>query len=183
MGMKYNSTRPYHPNILTISGRERNVGKTTLACHIIEKLAHSHKITALKISPHFHQVDYPSSLIEKSGRYAIFQEDRKDRNKDSSKMLAAGADCVLYIQTQEEYLEDLWMNISCHLNKDEPVIIESGGINKIIRPGLALELTGNGFIESKLKNDDKCIEIHSGKNHSDVVLKKITYMEGHWRWQ
>ena len=54
--------KPYHSNILAISGTGRNVGKTTLTCGIIKKLGIDQKPTAVKISPHFHSVDYDNSF-------------------------------------------------------------------------------------------------------------------------
>ena len=100
--------KSYHSNILTISGTGRNVGKTSLACRIIHKLGRDQRLTAIKISPHFHTVDYPMPLTEKPGAYSLYKEDRKDSGKDSSKMLAAGADQVFYIQTGDDHLNDAW---------------------------------------------------------------------------
>ena len=71
MDMKFDSSRPYHPNILTIAGTGRNVGKTTLACSIIKKMALNARITAIKITPHFHKVDYQAMLIKKDIKMEI----------------------------------------------------------------------------------------------------------------
>ena len=100
--------KPYHSNILAISGTGRNVGKTTLTCGIIKKLGLDQKSTAVKISPHFHEVDYDNPISEEYEAYSIYKEDRIDRGKDSSKMLAAGADSVFYIQAKDDHLGDVW---------------------------------------------------------------------------
>ena len=181
--MKIDSSRPYHPNILTINGTGRNVGKTTLACGIIKKMAQNSRVTAIKITPHFHEVDYKNSLFEKSDIYAVYQEDRKDRNKDSSKMLAAGADRVWYVQTHDEYLSDLWDEISNLLNGESPVIIESGGIQNAIKPGYAILLTGDDQNKAKEINQRKYIKIKSDKDQFDSIIDRIEYVDGRWTFK
>ena len=52
-----NIQKANHNNILTISGTGKNVGKTSLACRIIHRLSATHKLTAVKISPHFHWIE------------------------------------------------------------------------------------------------------------------------------
>jgi len=181
--MKFDTTRPYYPNILTISGTGRNVGKTTLACSIIKKIAQNARVTAIKITPHFHAVDYQSSLLEKPGIYKVYQEDSKDGDKDSSRMLAAGADRVLYVQTIEEYLDDLWKEISGFVNKESPVIIESGGIHNAIKPGIALLLTDNGQLGDKHFIQEEYIEIRSSENPVESILDRINYTGGQWKYK
>jgi molybdopterin-guanine dinucleotide biosynthesis protein len=183
MDMQIDSTRPYHPNILTISGTGRNVGKTTLACSIIEKLAQNARVTSIKITPHYHEVDYPSMLFQQPDAYSVYLEERKDRKKDSSKMLAAGAHRVLFIQAHDKYLEDLWKKISGLLNSESPVIVESGGIHKIIRPGIAFLLSADGEKWDKHNDQKEFIEIQSDRNHFDSILKRIDYIDGCWKYQ
>ena len=183
MDMIFDSTRPYYPNVLTISGTGRNVGKTNLACSIIKKFAQNASVTGIKITPHFHEVDYQSSLLEKPGIYSVYREDRKDRDKDSSRMLAAGADYVLYVQTHDEYLYDLWNEISGFMNKEAPIIIESGGIHNAIKPGIALLLTNNGQSGDKHINREEYIEIGSSESHIESILNRINYTGGQWKYE
>ncbi len=42
------------PNILLIAGTGRNVGKTLLACEIIQQLSKTMAVTAIKTSSHEH---------------------------------------------------------------------------------------------------------------------------------
>jgi len=172
--------KSYQSNILTISGTGRNVGKTSLACSIIHKLGQGQKLTAVKISPHLHQVDYPMPLSEKPGVYSLYKEDRKDRGKDSSKMLAAGADQVFYIQTGDDHLSDVWKKLSELIKGDVPVVVESGGLEDLLNPGLSILVTnhgGKGLKEPGRTNNER-IETRFG--HFDQLINKIRFNNGRW---
>ena len=107
----------------------------------------------------------------------------EDREKDSSRMLAAGADRVFYVQTRDEYLEDVWVEIFSLLNLRAPVIIESGGIHKKIRPGIALFISGHEQSENNHLEQIEYTEIIFGKNDFDSVIEKISYSDGCWKYQ
>ena len=177
--------KTYCPNILTVSGTGRKVGKTTLACSIIKMMIGKGKVTGVKISPHFHDVDYENSLAEKAGAYAVYQEDRIDRGKDSSQMLAAGADKVYYVQTSDGHLRDAWKQLSELLDKDTPVIIESGRIHDLVRPGISLLLThpdkyNQELNTKKAESDPNFTEIILDEENFEHVISRISYMEGNW---
>ncbi|MBK7710219.1 MAG: hypothetical protein IPJ37_04135 [Bacteroidales bacterium] len=81
------------PNLLLIAGTGTKSGKTTMACKIIRQFSEL-KITAIKITPHFHETT-PGLLpvFEKSG-YAVYKESERTGFKDTSRMLEAGAENV-----------------------------------------------------------------------------------------
>lgn len=171
--------KPYHSNILTISGTGRNVGKTTLSCGIIKKLGIDQKPTAVKISPHFHKVDYDNSISEDHEAFSIYKEDRYDREKDSSKMLAAGAVRVFYIQAKDNHLADVFRRLSQSIEKDMPVIIESGGIDEIIEPGLSILVTNKDFKRSNTSGRSPR-QLVTYFEHFDQIINKINFKEGNW---
>ena len=177
--------KTYCPNILTVSGMGRKVGKTTLACSLIKKLSADSKVIGIKISPHFHEVDYHSSLTEKPQSFAVYEEDRSDRGKDSSYMLAAGADKVYYVQTRDEYLEEVWEFLTGLLGKDTPVIIESGRIHDLVQPGISLLLTlqdEHGQIPKmeKINSQSDFSEVISEKESFGPIIDRIIYKNGRW---
>jgi len=177
--------KTYCPNILTVSGTGRKVGKTTLACSIIKMMRGKGKVTGVKISPHFHDVDYENSIAEKSGAYAVYQEDRMDRGKDSSQMLAAGADKVYYVQTNDQNLRDAWEQLSELLDKDAPVIIESGRIHELVRPGLSLllihpEKYNEEMNPKKAESHPDFAEVILEEENFEPVISRISYVDGNW---
>ena len=177
--------KTYYPNILTVSGTGRKVGKTTLACSLIKRMSNYEKVVGIKISPHFHDVDYHSSLTEKPQSFAVYEEDRIDRGKDSSYMLAAGADKVYYVQTRDEYLGEVWEFLSGLLEKDTAVIIESGKIHNLVRPGISLLLTpqdeiGQTLKMEKISGQSDFSEVISEKENLGSIIDRIGYKNGRW---
>jgi hypothetical protein len=156
------------------------VGKTSLACRIIHKLAGTHKLTAVKISPHFHKVDYPDALFEQPGAYSLYRENNKDRDKDSSKMLAAGADPVYYVQANDIHLSDAWKKLSELIGEDEAVVIESGGLKDLLDPGLSITVTNqeSGDRKKQRMSGGEQVETRSGK--FDLLINNISYSQGRW---
>ena len=60
-----NNNRISFPNLLLVAGNGRNVGKTWLVCRIIEKISQNQKVTAVKISSHYHPED-ADNIISKT---------------------------------------------------------------------------------------------------------------------
>ena len=130
------------PNMLIIAGEGRNVGKTWLACRIIRQLSATEKVTAVKISSHFHGTDPRDILFEKKGRY-IIHEEKNISGKDSSLMLQAGAARSFFIMAPGEYLREAFLRLRPFLEKG-PVVCESGGLAEIVRPGIFLFVKRTG---------------------------------------
>lgn len=140
---------PFFSNILLIAGAGRNTGKTSLACSLIEQFSKDLNVIALKISPHFHTIHEKQKIIEQTSEFTVIEE-QVHNNKDSSKMLLAGAEKVFYIQVKQDKLSKAF-NSLLPIIKKGPVICESGGLNQIIRPGLFLFLHRDGLIPENKK--------------------------------
>jgi hypothetical protein len=161
-----NIQESYHNNILTISGTGRNVGKTSLACRIIHKLARTQKLTAVKISPHFHKVDYPKALFEQPGAYSLYRE---------------GADPVYYIQTRDIHLSDAWKKLSQLIDKGYPVVIESGGLDRLMNPGLSIIVTNPDSMDEKKQKRPGLKQIETRSEKFDQLINSICFCQGSWK--
>lgn len=128
-------------NFLILAGGGRNVGKTTLACKLIEKVK-SEKVIALKITPHFHESG--CKLVYKTEYYTISLEENRSSHKDTSKMLVAGASQVYYIQANDEHIPEVLRHLLPKLSSKCPVICESGALRNYIKPGVFLMLSKSG---------------------------------------
>jgi molybdopterin-guanine dinucleotide biosynthesis protein len=127
---------PLFNNVLLISGTGRNVGKTTLACRLIEHFR-KHNIIGVKISPHFHPYDEKQEqLIFKSEEIIILEEQSAGRPKDSSRMLRAGAKRVFFIMAKDEHLQKAFSTINELLKEKHPMIIESAALRNYMRPAV-----------------------------------------------
>ena len=125
-------------NILLIAGTGRNSGKTTLACNIIEKFSNYFEVTAVKISPHFHQGTNNLEAIDKSKGYNIYLETKKDNGKDSARMFKAGASKVYYVEVLDNCLMDAFLAIIKKIPPSSPVVCESPALRNYIIPGVFL---------------------------------------------
>jgi len=173
--------KPYYPNVLLVSGTGRNVGKTSLACRVIEKLHGTQRITAVKISPHLHEVNSGEALCAKYGQYAIFREEVKNQAKDSSRLLTAGARRVFYMQAIDNCLPEAWSKLREWLEAEEPVIIESGGIHKIINPGCTLFLGGGSKTGDKPEETEYPVQHVHGFDDHEQIVSAVDFKEGHWK--
>ena len=110
------------PNLLLIAGTGTKSGKTTLACRIIEQLRELN-ITAIKITPHFHETT--PGLKSHPRRTRTMQSMKKqiqDSSKDTSRMLKAGASKVYFAKVLDDRLlfvfnriKDLIPEDSCNM--------------------------------------------------------------------
>ena len=143
MDPKQKIQRPRLPEVLLISGSGRNCGKTTLACRLISYISSQSKISALKISPHFHQMNGDQHLLVDDDNFRIYREMDSTTSKDSSRMLRAGASASFYLQCEDRYLKEAWTHLNSLLPKDHPVVCESGSLGRYFQPGLHLLVEGN----------------------------------------
>jgi hypothetical protein len=130
------------PNLLLLAGTGTKSGKTTIACKIIGQFSYL-KITAIKITPHFH--DSTSGLIpvtEKKG-YSIFQETKSDTPKDTSRMLRSGAHAVYLAQVWDNELLNVFNEIMELIPLNTPVICESPALRNYIEPGVFIIMTSD----------------------------------------
>jgi len=132
-------------NILLVSGSGQNVGKTSFIRRIIA-LNSDQKIAAIKITPHFHEPTRGLIPLAITANYRIFQETDSTSGKDSSLFLQAGAESVFYIQTSDKYLKEAFGKVSEKVNQEQPVIVESAALRKILKPAFYL------FIQSRFED-------------------------------
>ncbi|MCX6325906.1 MAG: hypothetical protein NT144_04540 [Bacteroidia bacterium] len=137
------------PNLLLIAGTGTKSGKTSLACKIIEQF-NNIDITAIKISPHFHETT--AGLISKSEKkgYSIYEETNRDTSKDTSRMLHSGAHKVFFAKVWDDQLLDVFNEIMTYIPSNVPVICESPALRNYIEPGVFIIMTSN--IVNKQKN-------------------------------
>jgi len=122
-------------NILLVSGSGRDCGKTTLACNIIRQLRNAGRVIGLKITPHFHITGIEQQLIEEGSGYKIFRETDIHSEKDSSRMLRAGATYVYFIQCEDGFLPGVYERLTELIPENYPVVCESGSFSSVYQSG------------------------------------------------
>lgn len=160
-------------NLLLIAGAGQNVGKTTFACKLINRLKSlNYQVYALKISPHIHQ-NNASRIIFEDEYFSLSLENKKDTGKDSSRMFAAGAVESFFLQVEDEYLEKAFEYTASFFPEKVVVVVESGGLRKIIKPSYFFFLQRKGkFIKEKsIENKvlaDRIVEFDGEKFNIDI---------------
>lgn len=159
---------PIIPNLIIIGGSSRNVGKTTLVLRLIQKYAKTAAITGLKVTSmrpgeeKFHGSHYNLKPEE----FTIVEETNIYSNKDTSRMLEAGAKKVYYIETPDSLIKEAMESFMLMHPDGNPIVCESRSLRSAIVPGL--------FILLKHYNPEK---IKPGFNYSEN-LADITFTIG-----
>jgi hypothetical protein len=136
------------PNLLLIAGTGTKSGKTTMACRIIEQFS-SLKITAIKITPHFHETTPGLRTIIEGGAYSIYEETKMGSTKDTSRMLHSGAGKVYYAKVLDDRIETVFDIIMDLVPPGTPVVCESPALRNFIEPGLFIIMTSETIVKHK----------------------------------
>lgn len=161
------------PNLLLIAGNGRNVGKTTLACRIISHFANEMPVTAVKISPHFHDFD-ATDLVFGTENFVIINETKRTE-KDSSLMLQAGASKVFFVMAKTGYLSEATEKLLQFL-PENLIVCESGGLHEFVTPGIFLMVkrTGDEIVKTHLLNYSPTIVVNDGKDF-DFDIRRLKF--------
>jgi hypothetical protein len=136
------------PNLLLIAGTGTKSGKTTMACRIIEEFGNM-KITAVKITPHFHETTPGLVLLAESNGYSVYEETETDSPKDTSRMLRSGAEKVYYAKVWDDRLFEAFKKIMEHIPGHTPVICESPALRYSVEPGIFVIMTSDNVVKYK----------------------------------
>ena len=178
MDLKTENKRLNLPNLLLISGNGRNVGKTFLGCKIIRALAKTHPVTAVKISSHFHPFNKDNVITE--NKNFVLLEEKELTQKDSSLMLQAGAEKVIFIMAEQQNLKEAFSHL-INLCPNNPIVCESGGLAEFVDPGLFffVKRENDEIVKSHLlKFSPKIIE--NGNSGFNLDIGKIEFSKNHF---
>lgn len=130
------------PNLLIIAGTGTKSGKTSIACKIIEQF-NNLSITAVKITPHFHETTSGLISISEKKGYIIYEETNVDTSKDTSRMLHSGAGKVYFAKVWDDQLADVFNEIMEFVPSGVPIICESPALRNFAEPGVFVIITSN----------------------------------------
>lgn len=168
-------------NMILIAGTDRNVGKTSLACELIRHFSSVHELVGIKISPHFHPKSHENELIHQSDHFIICKEINTDSQKDSSRMLKAGAHKVYYIEADDKYVSDAFRIVASEINS-RPIICESAALRKFVHPGIFIfvdkNLTSEHYKHEDLKEKADFI-VHTFEN--SINFRNIQFDGKRWK--
>jgi hypothetical protein len=135
-------------NLLLIAGTGNKSGKTTLACRVINDFREK-GIMAIKITPHFHETTPGLLLISENKGYSIFEELDTRSEKDTSRMLAAGAKKVFFAKVTDNNLLDAFNEMLTFIPDGTPLVCESPGLRYFLEPGIFVIMRSEGTYNNK----------------------------------
>ena len=126
-------------SIIVIGGHSRSVGKTSVVAGLISALP-EFRWTALKITQYGHGIcsadGQACDCATGDHSWAISEEKDRAGDSDTSRFLAAGAECVWWVRTEQGRLAEAMSRIREKLAQATNVIVESNSILKFLRPDL-----------------------------------------------
>lgn len=136
---------------MLLAGNGRKIGKTTLACAIIQAHCQTAAIIGLKVTTMYandtHYHGKHDTLLETPCE--MFEETNISSEKDTSRMLRAGASKVFYIRCHDAHIREAFQGFLNQIDKNAVIICESGSLRSIIEPGLFL------YIEDQSRTVEK----------------------------
>lgn len=185
----------YIPNMIMIGATGRNTGKTEMACRLIKKFISGHTVIALKVST-LRDTDATSpsgdeghGLSNSSGDgYLLTEEEMGNPQKDTSKMLAAGAHIVYWLRARNDCLAKAMETFlkSINNNPEQIIICESNSLRQVVKPGLFLinQNSRDQAIKPSCQDvicfQDHMIQFDSEKFVFDIDAGDINYLNGNW---
>lgn len=177
--------------MLMIGSAGPNVGKTELGCAILRRLAGRRGIVGLKVT----------AIKEKNGQcprggagcgvcsslegvFCITEEKNSCAGKDTSRLLAAGAERVFWLRVLKSHLAEGLAALLDVVGPDSASICESNSLRQVVQPGLFLMVEGTnakGWKDSagEVKRYADRIVVSDGKQF-DLDLNRIGLVEGRW---
>ncbi len=125
-------------NLILIGGNGRNIGKTTLTTGLITRLKDKGRVVGIKVTSiypddtKFH--GQKDALF--SGDLQIIEELNYKGNKDTSRMLQAGASRVYFIQVKDQALSQAATTIENLSKEFDYLVCESSSLRKVTEPHL-----------------------------------------------
>ena len=172
--------------MLLIGSTARNCGKTTLACEIIKRFSKITPVIGIKVSTNktagFKREGKNRCSPEKG--FEIIEEHNPNGNKDTSRMLAAGAIRVYLIEVSQNYLQQAAKVLLKTIGHSAICVCESNSLRRVIEPGLFLMLRRKKSryykpsAKAVKKLADKII-LYDGKNFN-INLNDINLLARKW---
>ncbi|MFC1737635.1 molybdenum cofactor guanylyltransferase [Planctomycetota bacterium] len=177
--------------MLMIGSAGANVGKTELACALIRKFSKSKQVIGIKVTtikakdgkcPRGGKGCGVCSLLE--GDFAITEEADIDSEKDTARLMAAGASQVFWLRVMKEHLKQGISDLLSVVGSDAVLVCESNSLRQVVEPGLFLMVKSRSVKKWKASARDvkeyaDKIVISDGSGF-DFDIGRIKVADGKW---
>ena len=164
------------PNLIIVAGDGRNSGKTSMCRRIIRESGAT-GISAIKISPHFHDPGEGLVQISENEEFALYEETNSKTGKDSSEMLRAGAEKVYYIQVTDGSTASAFRKVLSYIPSGNPIICESPSLIRHFEPGVFIIMVSE---DESLRKDISEMKKHAHIEFTLTRLNSTTTLPFRW---
>jgi len=135
--------------MLMIGSAGRKTGKTELACALIRKFSKDRDITGIKVTT----IEERDGQCPRGGQgcgvcssldddFCITEETESNSDKDTARLLAAGASRVFWLRVMKTHLKQGLTALLDIIGPDAVSICESNSLRLVVEPGLFLIVKG-----------------------------------------
>ena len=177
--------------MLMIGSAGSNVGKTELACTLLRKFSKTSDIIGIKVTtikdkdgqcPRGGEGCGVCSSLE--GLYCITEELNSTSDKDTARLLSAGASRVFWLRVLKEHLQQGTTALLDIIGTDSVSICESNSLRQVVEPGLFLMARNRNLNvwKSSARQVKKYADriIVSDGSRFDFDLDRIKLIDGKW---
>lgn len=179
-------------NLLMIGAAGKDAGKTEFACHLIRKFKDTEKVIALKVTT-IHEPDgrgqrggegYGDHSLLKD-KYCLTEETGRPVDKDTVRMLHAGAQKVFWLQAPKGQLEEGFHSFQKTLAGDELIICESNSLRWVVEPGLFIIMRNK--VSQSIKPSCKAVWEYSDYindydlHRYEISPDRLVFMDQGWK--
>ncbi|MBN2592892.1 MAG: molybdenum cofactor guanylyltransferase [Sedimentisphaerales bacterium] len=175
--------------MLMIGSAGANVGKTELACALLNKFGKNHNIIGIKVTtikdkdgqcPRGGEGCGVCSSLE--GNFCITEETNRSSGKDTARLLEAGAGRVFWMRVLKQHLVEGTTALLDVIGPEAMSICESNSLRQAVEPGLFL-MVGNKNTDA-WKNSAQQVRKYADRiivsDGSDFNLDSIKLVDGQW---
>lgn len=172
-------------NLLIIAGTGNKSGKTSMACRLISQFKDKN-VVSVKITPHFHETTPGLAVISEQPGYSVYEETNKDTEKDTSRMLRAGASKVYFAKVTDNFISEAFGVIFGSIPEGSPVICESPALRYYAEPAVFIIMTSTD--KNNQKDINNLLKLpHVSFNMNDLHNGEqlpVVFKDGLWScWQ
>ncbi len=182
------------PGMIMVGAGDRNVGKTEFICSLISKFCLRHNIIGIKVTA----IEQDNGSCPRGGagcgvcatlegNFCITEETDSQSNKDTCRMLAAGAAKVFWLRALKTHLKEGITALQNTIGDDVISVCESNSLRQIVEPDLFVMLKRSRAASCKAsakevaRYADKTI-IFDGSN-LDINTDDIEFVAGRWAYK
>jgi len=179
--------------MLMVGSLGRDLGKTEFACSLIKKFSPKYDIVGIKVTP---VADTESSCprgrgcgacSSLDGHYDITAETDSESDKDTCRMLAAGARRVFWLRALKAHLEEGILALVDVVGNDAISVCESNSLREVAEPGLFVMVKSHDTNELKPSASEVArhadLSVYFDGTGFDIDMDDIGLADGRWSYR